>query len=505
MSSQAKILFWIDSVWSQFAYAKFIQDSYDGDFFAISDLIPPHKSYLGTQTYVNFKKIWDIRGNQEKINNVSIDLNYLSSIEKKFDLNIWSIVYADRYFYKFNSYHNFTRDEILKHVQLDCKLYEKIIDEINPEFLIMYSYMDFRQELLYRMCKSKGIKIMMINYPKVNYKFWITETTDKSDQDFDFNPDEHILRVKSFEELREPMTKLTDSLENYAKKKNLIQGKFKSALPFFLFLYDSNYKKLYRNIGRTRFKILFNEFKVIYNSSLVNNFFKKNLSKEIDPKEKFVYFPIHFEPERAITEPAPYYTNQIEVIVNIAKSLPTEYRLYVKEHPFQESAGWKNIDFYKKIYNLPNVTLLHHTIPQSEILQKCSLVITISGTTGLEALFYEKPVITFGDTVYSEISSVSKIIDINDLPKMIQNSLQQKVNFVELDAFVKFVDDNSFDYDWFGIQKFIEDNFLQGGFLATDISNNKIDLLFEKYNSTFELVAQEFIKKINFFLEIKNK
>lgn len=505
MTSQTKILVWIDSNWSYFAHVKFLQDSYEGDFFAILDLIPQNKNYIENQNYVDFKKTWDLRENEEKINDISIDLDYLSSIEKKLDLNIWSIVYADRYFYKFNPYYTFSRDEILKLVQTDCKLYEKIFDEINPQFLIMYSHMNFRQELLYRLGKSRGIKIMLITYPKINYKFLISENTDKCDLNFDFNPSDWIMSNTSFEELRESIKRYPKSMKNFSQTRNMTKGKLKSALYFFLLSYNSKYKKLYRNFGRTRFKILINELKIIYNSYLVNKFFNNNLSKEINSKTKFVYFPIHVEPERTLTEPAPFYTNQLEVITHIAKSLPAEYQLYVKEHPLQKTSGWKNIDFYKQIFNLSNVKLIYHSTPQDEILQKCSIVITISGSAGLEALFYEKPVIIFGKTVYNEISSVSTVTDINNLPKMIKNSLHEKVNLAELDAFVQFIDNNSFDYDWFGIQRFVEDNFFKGGFLDADVSDDKFNLLFTHFKSTFELLAQEFIKKINFFNIIENE
>lgn len=231
----------------------------------------------------------------------------------------------------------------------------------------------------------------------------------------------------------------------------------------------------------------------------------KNSLLKINFKEKFIYFPIHFEPERSITDPAPFYTNQIELITNIVKSLPADYCLCVKEHPAQSMTGWKKLDFYKAIHKLSNVRLFHPTFSQEEILQKCSLVITIVGSTGMEALLYEKPVITFGDTIYSDISSVSKITDINHLPKIIRNSLKQKVDLKELNAFVQFIDKNSFDYDWLGIQKFIEDNILQGGFLDSEITNDKLNLLFENYKSTFELVTQEYIKKIQYFHEIDKK
>ena len=221
--------------------------------------------------------------------------------------------------------------------------------------------------------------------------------------------------------------------------------------------------------------------------------------KKCNFKEKFIYFPIHFESERSITDPAPFYTNQIEVITHIAKSLPAEFFLCVKEHPAQKMTGWKSIDFYKSIINLPNVKLLDPSISQKDILQKCSMVITIVGSTGIEALLHNKPVITFGETLYSNISSVNQVTDITDLPNMIRNSLHQQIDLEEINAFFYFLAENSFNYDFLGIQKFIEDNILLGGFLDSEINDTKLELLFREFESAFELVSDEFVKKINFF------
>ena len=51
---------------------------------------------------------------------------------------------------------------------------------------------------------------------------------------------------------------------------------------------------------------------------------------------------------------APFYTNQIEIIRSVVKSLPVGYSLYVKENPGQVSREWRDINEYKEIMNIPN-------------------------------------------------------------------------------------------------------------------------------------------------------
>ena len=57
------------------------------------------------------------------------------------------------------------------------------------------------------------------------------------------------------------------------------------------------------------------------------------------------------------------------------------------------------------------------------MIKKCDLVTLINASTGLEALFFKKPVIVFTDVFYSLVSMVTKISDFNDLSKSIRDSL----------------------------------------------------------------------------------
>ena len=83
--------------------------------------------------------------------------------------------------------------------------------------------------------------------------------------------------------------------------------------------------------------------------------------RSVESSKPFVYFPLHSEPEKALLLDAPYYSNQVDVIYNIAKSLPVGFTLLVKDHIVPKILG-RSVTFYEQIINLPNVKLLHPTV-----------------------------------------------------------------------------------------------------------------------------------------------
>src|SRR5690606_12929500 len=65
---------------------------------------------------------------------------------------------------------------------------------------------------------------------------------------------------------------------------------------------------------------------------VVNDYATRDLFEKPVPGERYVLFPIHFQPEASTLVRGPYYLDQASLIEDIAKSLPVGYRLYVKEH-----------------------------------------------------------------------------------------------------------------------------------------------------------------------------
>ena len=65
------------------------------------------------------------------------------------------------------------------------------------------------------------------------------------------------------------------------------------------------------------------------------DFMKNNLITNSKFTTPYVYFPMSVDMERNILIDTPFYTDQIEIIRTVAKSLPVNYRLIVKENPGQ--------------------------------------------------------------------------------------------------------------------------------------------------------------------------
>ena len=193
----------------------------------------------------------------------------------------------------------------------------------------------------------------------------------------------------------------------------------------------------------------------------------------------------------------PYYTNQLEVIRHIVKSLPIGYVLYVKENPAQNIRFWRDIDEYKEIMDIPNVRLFHPDVSAESLFQKCSLVITIGGSSGLDAAFYQKPSIVFTDLAYIVLPCVSKLDNITDLPKIVRESLKKEVSNDDLDKYLTIVHENTFDFNILEFGDRYNDFFYHGGhYLSVEILESKMKEFLDKNQEIIDNLASEFEKKI---------
>ena len=162
----SKILFWTNGALTTFCLAYYLQKKFDSDFYTIIDTYDNPKSFFQHQQLVKFQKTWFYHDHFQDTS--KHDLEYLSNFEKKYDINLWELAINERIFYKFNSIHNFSSDEILSILEHECKLFDEIITDSSPDFLIMFEPTLHQEELLYRMCKKKGIKILLLTQPNIS-------------------------------------------------------------------------------------------------------------------------------------------------------------------------------------------------------------------------------------------------------------------------------------------------------------------------------------------------
>lgn len=138
--------------------------------------------------------------------------------------------------------------------------------------------------------------------------------------------------------------------------------------------------------------------------------------------EKFIFFPMHFQPEASTLINGIWYANQISLIENLSKALPLGYTLVVKEHP--RGRGVRPLWQYLHIASFFNVQL--SDLPSKAILKSAEMVITISGSIALEALAMKKPAIVLGRTFHTFNDIYFRVESMEQLTHLLHSILLDK-------------------------------------------------------------------------------
>ena len=119
----------------------------------------------------------------------------------------------------------------------------------------------------------------------------------------------------------------------------------------------------------------------------------------LDSERPFVYFPLHVTDDYKITRIIPHCADQTSLVELVADALPPGHDLVLKEHPM--SVGRNSLALLRRLQRRRNVRLVPPGTSTHELIRRSEAVSVISSTAGLEALLYEKPVLTLGQPYYS--------------------------------------------------------------------------------------------------------
>ena len=486
-----------------FGLAYFLQQKLDSEFFAIIDVPNKPKKMFEDQQLVKFQKTWYYH---DLINKTAEkpDLEYLASFEKKYGFNLWKLAINERHFYRFNRFYKFSYYEILKFLEQECKLFEKILDEIKPDYFLTYDPPFHHQKLLLDMCKAKGIKVLCIYYARIGGNSVIGEDGGTLDlpQNLEMvklneNEDNQISK-DTFNET-EKQSKYASLTKTYQKERGATQSDQLKALKDYILYSDSgNTESNYTYYGRTKLRVILDSISMMINRKLRSNFMNRYLKKTVELNLPFVYFPLNVEEELSILHYSPYNTNQIEVIRHVARSIPIDYLLYVKDHIFSGFRGWREIDEYKEIMDIPNVVLIHPSYSNEKLIKHSKLVVTVRGTGSFDALYENKPSIVFGNVPFSTIPSVYKVDDITELPKLIKTALQTPVDPIYLQKYIKLIKDRSVDFSMMDFEVKRNNQFYSGNTLSdVEISESSTKQFFENNKGYFEPLVNAHLEIIN--------
>jgi hypothetical protein len=192
---------------------------------------------------------------------------------------------------------------------------------------------------------------------------------------------------------------------------------------------------------------------------------------------------------------APFYTDQIEVIRHVAKSIPIDHTLYVKDHKGAGLRGWNSIDYYKEIMEIPNVKLIHPTFDNNRLLEHCKLLITIRGTTAYKAVKYGIPSIIFGSQPFEIIPSVYKVNSLLELPNLIHEIIDKPVDQSYYEKYERLIYDSGCSFDIFLYENLRNKIFFSGGILSNvEINNNDMHDFLKNNKKLFSELILEHLK-----------
>lgn len=388
---------------------------------------------------INFSREIDFLLKSEKFDELllnDIDDLIINQSNNRFNLN--SCIQSDRP----SQFLDYKQSSIL--MQVYYKFWESFISKHKVDFLLHENVslsFNLLASIVLKKYNSKYISLFTA-YGLNEYDFIICSGEDCV---FDELVNENKKSVLTDEE----RVRVNKFLQNFRNVDNtLLNNISKNNLTFFRSIYLS--LKYFYYFILSRFKLLRLE-NIINNSvkyyELMNVITDNTLSKiwnnyffttydKFDRTNNFYYYPIHLEPEATVLYWADgIYKNQVKLIENIAGQLPPNLLLYVKDHPHSEC--YRDYRDYYRLKSIPNVKLIHPKVSGKHIIKYSKGLITLNGTSGFEALLFNKPVFTFGNAFYNSFKRVNYIHNIRDLRKTMYDSLD--INYKDDHDLFQFV------------------------------------------------------------------
>jgi len=151
---------------------------------------------------------------------------------------------------------------------------------------------------------------------------------------------------------------------------------------------------------------------------------------------KIIFHPLQMEPEISLLYYSPEFTNSMEAIIWLSKSVPSDVIIVVKEQvkSFSVRSRW----YYKQLHKIPNVVLADPDIHSWKWISSSEAVSSITGTVAVEGVHMMKPVISFGrHQIVNFLPTVFYVQSYDDVAKAV------KKIFSKIDKYKYVISTNS--------------------------------------------------------------
>lgn len=161
----------------------------------------------------------------------------------------------------------------------------------------------------------------------------------------------------------------------------------------------------------------------------------------------YVFVALHYQPERNTVPVGGFFADQQLIVDLLAKTVPTGWHIYVKEHvwqlhPYSRGQQSRDPDFYKGIAALPNVSFVPVDTPAFPLIDGAKAVATVAGSVAWEAVNRGRPALVFGEAWYQDCEGVYRIRSAEDCRTALGNiQAGIQVSRHKLRAFVAALDE----------------------------------------------------------------
>ena len=375
------------------------------------------------------------------------DLEVLARYERQLgtEANLFSAIVADRRLFMGPDCTNrqdyrrrFTDDQLLCILQEGLIATERLFDQLKPDVLIGFICVTFLDYLAYLFARARGIRVLNLRPTRIADRVTFGSAINDPAPEFlqayrralvDGSPHmddarQYIRRVREDHGLYEGVVRPSAGTALVVNARREPAGK---AAVRVMRNYSEYLNSESRSDNHVPDPLRSLVFAAIVNPArawlMARRMRAHYISEERLRRTRYVFYPLHTEPEVSLLVYGRPFLNQIEVIRQLAISLPIDMQLVVKEHPWM--VGKRTESFYRKLLNIPRVHLARPELQARDLITHASLIAVITGSVALEGVILRKPALTFGDCPFNALppTMVRRCADLREMPSLIATLL----------------------------------------------------------------------------------
>jgi hypothetical protein len=165
----------------------------------------------------------------------------------------------------------------------------------------------------------------------------------------------------------------------------------------------------------------------------------QSLSVTGDFTQKYVFFPLQFQPERTSIPLGGVFDDQILAIQILSKAIPRDWKIYVKEHhrqlkyPRINTRHYRDIKFYDRIKAIDKVVFVDIEQNTQDLIQHAQVTTTLTGSVGWESMVAGKACMVFGFPWYLGCRGCYRVSSVESCREAINAILNHNKEDVEKD------------------------------------------------------------------------